>query len=212
MANANTPIGLKPVRTNTAAGWDGSANLYYIPSTDTHAYRIGDAVVSVAGGDTLTGAPAVTLAGTRNAAMTTGSLRGAIIGIGTAAGTAGMAVPLAADPNALGIVSIPATKTQNYFVWVTDDPGQVYEIQADSIASTAFNKNCPLFVANDPSVPTFNSASYAQGSQAATTQALPLKILGAPFRPDNDLTSPGTHARIFVMINQHELAGNTAGV
>lgn len=46
MANANTPIGLKPVRTNTAAGWDGSANLYYIPSTDTNAYRIGDAVVS----------------------------------------------------------------------------------------------------------------------------------------------------------------------
>lgn len=212
MANANTPVGLKPVRTVTGASWNGEATLYYIPSTDTAAYRIGDAVVSAAGGDVLTGASAVTLAGTRNAAMTSGNLRGAIVGIGIAAGNAGMAVPLAADPNALGTISIPATKTQNYFVWVADDPNIVFEMQTDTIANTAFNKNCPLFVANDPSAPTFNSASYAQGSAANTTQALPLKIIGAPFRQDNDLSSPGTYARIYVIINQHELAGNTAGV
>lgn len=213
MANLNAPFGLKPVRSLMADKWNGACTMYYIPSTDTHAYFVGDVVVSAAAGDTVSGASAVELFGTRNAASTSGTPRGVIVGIGTNAGNSGASAPLGADPNALSTISIPATKTQNYFVWVCDDPTTVFEAQTDTIASTAFNKNCPLFVATAPSAPIFNSASYAQGSAADTTQALPLKILGGVNRQDNDLSSPGTVAKIYVMFNQHELGGpNTAGV
>lgn len=213
MANVNAAFGLRPVRNLTAAMWDAAVTEYFIPQADTNAYFIGDVVVSAAGGDVTTGISAVTLFGSRNAASTTGTPRGVIVGIGTRGGTAGFAAPLMADANSLSTISIPATKTQDYFVQVCDDPQTVFEAQTDTIASTAFNKNCPLFVATAPSVPVFNSASYAQGSAAATTQALPLKIVGGPYRPDNDLTSPGTNAKIYVIFNQHELGGpNTAGV
>lgn len=213
MANTNAPFGLRPVRTLQGSPWNGAATMYYIPSTDTAAYRVGDVVKSAANGDLISGASAVTLYGTRDAASTSGAVRGVIVGIGTYAGNSGASAPLAADPDALGTISIPATKTKNYFVWVCDDPSTVFEAQTDTIAATAFNKNCPLYVASDPSVPLFDSASYAKGSAANTTQALPLKIIGAPSRPDNDLTSPGTYAKVYVIFNQHELGGpNTAGI
>lgn len=213
MANLNAPYGLRPVRSLVSGPWNGAATMYYIPSTDPNAYRVGDVVKSLADGDLINGASGVTLYGTRNAASSSGAVRGVIVGIGTNAGNSGLSAPLGADPDALGIVSIPATKTKNYFVYVADDPNLVFLGQTDTIAASAFNKNAPLFVANDPSVPLFNSASYVQGSAANTTQALPLKIMGAPCQPDNDLTSPGTYAEVYVIFNQHELGGpNTAGV
>ncbi|MBK7424878.1 MAG: hypothetical protein IPJ48_18360 [Propionivibrio sp.] len=110
---------------------------------------------------------------------TSGASRGVIVGFGTNAGNAYAAAPLGADPDGLGITQIPATKTKAYFVWVCDDPTTVFEAQADTIAATAFNKNCPLYVGAAPASPIFNSLSYAQGSAANTTQALPLKIVGA---------------------------------
>jgi hypothetical protein len=213
MANTNAAFGLRPVRNVSAAMWDAAVTEYLIPQADTNAYFIGDTVQSAANGDPILGLSAVILYGSRNAASTTGAARGVIMGIGTKGGTAGFSAPLMADANALSTISIPATKTQDYIVQVCDDPQTVFEAQVDSIAVTAFNKNCPLFVATAPGVPVFNSASYAQGSAAATTQALPLKIIGAPYRPDNDLTAPGTFAKVYVIFNQHELGGpNTAGV
>lgn len=212
MANVNAPFGLKPALTGAGNPWNGQARMYYIPSTDNAAYYIGDVVVSAAGGDTLTGASAVTLFGTRNAASTTGAPRGVIVGIGTAVSTPGGNLPGAFDPNNLAQTFIPASKSYAYYVWVCDDPDTIFEAQADSIASTAFNKNAPLFVANAPTAPVNQSVSYVQGSSAATTQALPLKIVGAPMRPDNDLTGSGTYAKVYVRFNQHELLGNTAGV
>lgn len=212
MANVNAPFGLKPVKQLDGSPWNSAVNLYYVPSSDTNAYYLGDTVKSAAAGSTLNGASAVTLFGTRNAASTTGAVRGVIVGIGTAVSTPAGAYPGAFDPDNLNILYIPATKTKDYYVWVVDSPSVIFEAQTDTIASTAFNKNAPLFVANAPTAPVNKSASYVQGSAAATTQALPLRIIGAPFRPDNELDSPGTNAKVFVLFNQHELYGNTAGV
>lgn len=213
MANRNAPQGLRPVKHIGGSEWNSQANLYFIPSTDTNAYFVGDAVVSVANGDVNSGASAVTLFGTRGAASTTGNIRGVIVGVGTAVPTPGGSSPQAFDPTNLNITYIPATKDKNYFVWVVDDPSVVFEAQTNTIANTAFNKNAPLFVGALPTAPaTVQSTSYVQGSAAATTQALPLKIVGAPYRIDNELASPGTNAKVYVVINQHELAGNTAGV
>lgn len=212
MANTNAPFGLKPVKHLNGSAWNQSVNLYYIPSSDTNAYYFGDTVKSAADGNVQNGASAVTLYGARNAASTTGAVRGVVVGIGTAVSTPGGASAQAFDPDNLNTMFIPATKTKDYYVWVVDSPDVVFEAQTDTIANTAFNKNAPLFVATAPTAPANQSASYVQGSAAATTQALPLRIIGAPARPDNELDSPGTNAKVFVCFNQHELFGNTAGV
>lgn len=208
----NNPVGLKPVKQINGSSWTETVNLYYIPQADTQAYYIGDTVRSAAGGNVFTGAPAVTLFGTRNTAATAGSARGVIVGLGTAPATPGGASPQAFDPDNLAAVFIPATKTKDYYVWVVDSPDVIFEAQTDTIAVTAFNKNAPLFVANAPTAPANQSASFVQGSAAAVTQTLPLRIIGAPFRPDNDLTAPGTFCAVYVTFNQHELYGNTVGV
>lgn len=214
MANTNAPFGLKPVKHLDGSPWNSVANLYFIDSTDTAAYYIGDVVKSASGvaGDTLTGAPAVTLAGTRGQALTSGNVRGVVVGIGTAPNTPGGAFPQAFNPDNLAITYIPASKTQDYYVWVVDDPSVVFEAQTDSLTSAPYNQNAPLFVAAAPTAPVNQSKSYVQGSAAGTTQALPLRLLGGVWRSDNDLTGTAQYAKLLVKINQHELSNNTAGV
>lgn len=214
MANTNAPFGLKPVKHIDGSAWNGQVNLYFIDSTDTAAYYVGDAVKSASGvaGDTLTGAPAVTLYGTRNAASTSGAMRGVVVGLGTSVGNSGGSFPQPYDPSNLSITYIPATKAQDYYVWVVDDPSVVFEAQTDTLASAPYNQNAPLFVANAPTAPKVYSDSYVQGSAVATTQAFPLKLLGAPWREGNDLTGTAANAKLYVKINQHELADNRAGV
>jgi hypothetical protein len=212
MPNISAPFGLKPVKQINGSSWNTAVNMYFIPQADTNAYYIGDVVRSAAGGDFTTGAPAVTLFGTRNAASTTGAARGVIVGLGSSVASPGGNSPQAFDPDNLNVLFIPATKTKNYYVWVVDSPSVIFEAQADSIIAANFGKNAPLFVANAPVAPVNQSISFVQGSAAAVTQALPLKIIGGPARTDNELDPPGTFGRVWVLINQHELAGNTVGV
>lgn len=214
MANTNAPFGLKPVKHLNGSPWNGQVNMYFIDSADTAAYYFGDAVKSASGvaGDITTGAPAVTLYGTRNAASTTGAIRGVIVGIGSSVQSPGGSSPQAFDPNNLEAMFIPATKTKDYYVWVVDSPDVVFEAQTDTLASAPYNQNAPLFVANAPTAPMNQSASYVQGSAVATTQALPLRILGGVNRSDNDLSGTAANAKLLVKINQHELADNRAGV
>lgn len=207
MANANQPFGLRPYRSN------GQINVYRIPSTDTLVYHVGDVVKSAAGGDLVSGCSDVILFGTRGATATSGNTRGAIVGIGTRAGTAGQSAVAGFDPTNLEAMSIPATKTKDYFVLVDDSPDTIFEAQTlDTIAASAFNKNTGLAVGAAPSAGQVVSNTTVSGSTATTTITLPIKIIGAPDQPDNDLTAPGTYSRILVMLNTHELSGNTVGV
>jgi hypothetical protein len=221
MSNTNAPFGLRPSHYVNGSPWNGKAVRYYVPSTDPNAFYIGDVVSSAANGSLLNGSPAVTLtchtANTRGAAWTTGDTanplaRGVMVGFGSALATPQGTMAMNADPRNLDILYVPATKAYDYYLWVVDDPEVIFEVQTNTIANTAFNKNCPLYVAAAPTAPVVHSASYAQGGSAATGAGYPLKIMGAPNRPDNSLASPGTYATIFVKINLHELAGATAGV
>lgn len=215
MANTNAPQGLKPVKHLSGAAWNQQANLYFVDVNDTNAYYLGDCVQSASGvaGDTLTGAPAVTLYGTRNAASASGAIRGVVVGVGTAVNTPGGAFPQQFNPTNLDIIYIPTTKTQAYYVWVVDDPSVIFEAQTDTLASAPYNYNAKLFVANAPTAPVNQSQSYVQGSTAASgNTAYPLKLLGAPWRADNDLTGTAQYAKLYVKINNHELANASAGV
>src|ERR1035437_6651642 len=112
MANLNKPSGLALVRYLVGNAGYGQMNTYFIPSSDTNAYAIGDPVATLTNAADANGVSAVTLgvAGDGHA------LRGVIFGMGGVVdGAPGF------DPAALGTTIIPATKTYGYYVMVVDD-------------------------------------------------------------------------------------------
>lgn len=211
MANAAAPFGLRPSHTVSGAPFNGQTRMYRIPSTDAVAYSIGDVVTEVAGGDVKTGVSDVAIFGTRGVTATSGNARGVIVGFASSAGSGG-GQPVGGDPDNLGLMIIPATKSKDYYVYVCDDPHMIYEAQTNTIASSAFNKNTGLAVGAAPTATSPNCKTIIDGASATTTAALPIKIVGAPERIDNDLTAPGTNAWIWVMLNTSSAGGATAGV
>lgn len=211
MANAAAPFGLRPSHTVSGAPFNGQTRMYRIPSTDAVAYSIGDVVTEVAGGDVKTGVSDVAIFGTRGATATSGNARGVIVGFASSAGSGG-GQPVGGDPDNLGLMIIPATKSKDYYVYVCDDPNMIYEAQTNTIASSAFSKNTGLAVGAAPTATSPNCKTIIDGASATTTAALPIKIVGAPERIDNDLTAPGTNAWIWVMLNTSSAGGATAGV
>jgi hypothetical protein len=202
MANIIGSRGFVPSRYLTGNAWSGASNMYYIPSTDSNQYGVGDAVKSAAGGDA-NGIPQITKA------AGTDTVRGVIVGVLPANPSAQSLVATSLD---LTVQNIPASKTKDYYVLVADDGDLLFELQDDGAAAltaTACNKNASFNVTN-PTAPSQNSASTLSAASVATTQALNLKLIGLVQKPNN---SYGVYATWLVRFNQHELNGsNTAGV
>lgn len=195
MANPNKPAGLQPVQYLNGSPWNGQARTYYIPSTDTNAYAIGDPVVSVAGGDS-NGVQQVTLA----TAGAGNPLRGVVVGTGTKEW-------LMADPSNLDSIIIPATKLKAYYVMVVDDPQVLFQIQEGNTTTylTAANigQNANLFAGTNNG---FVSGWTLNNSGVANTANFQLKIMGLRRTIDNTF---GQYAQWLVRINNHELANQT---
>lgn len=206
MANVTKPSGLSPVRYLNGASWNGALNLYYIPSTDTNAYAMGDPVTTLTNAASAAGVSAVTLA----TAGTSNVLRGVLV-------TAGGVVDSGpfVDPANLNTIIIPATKTQNYWVGVVDDPMVIFEIQEFSgSGSTNFTaadigKGCNLKSGtNNGFVSGWTLDDTAAASTASTRQ---VRLLGIKRTPAGD-NAFGAFCKFLVLLNQHELKAATAGV
>ena len=172
--------------------------IYYIASTDTSAYYIGDTVYTIDGGDA-NGTPAIAKCASGD------TPRGTVTGV------------LLANPNNpsiqgvnldLTITSVPAAKAQAYYVFVNDDPDQAYLIQGDSttFATTDLNKNASYTVAA-PSTGAQLSATVLTGTTTSSTAVL--KIVGIEPVPGNTL---GQYTRFIVLFNQAELLRPAAGI
>lgn len=189
MSNPNRPVGLAPVKHLNGMTWNGQVNMYVILSTNNSIFGVGSIVKSFAGGDA-NGVPALALAAASDVC------RGVIVAV----------VPLqATDP----VGPIPATKTRDYYVLVCDDPTVIFEAQFDNTSAFAtanLNNNANFTVVAPSGISPF-AGTVLTG--AATTQALPIKLLGKVQRPDVDLSA---NTRMLCMFNQHELMGNTAGL
>jgi hypothetical protein len=198
MANLNAPFGFSAIIYGTGSPGNQQQRVYYIPSTDTSAYYIGDVVKTVDGGDA-SGTPAVTKC------VSGDTPRGVMSSI------------LINNPNNpsiqgtnldLTVTSIPASKSQAYYILVNDDPDQVYVIQGDSttFATTDVNKNATYTVAA-PSQPNQQSATVLTGTTTSSTAVL--KIVGIEPIPGNAL---GPYVRFLVMFNNAELLRPSAGI
>lgn len=202
MANVIRPQGLQPVKSITGAPYNGQGNMYWIPSTDTSQFSIGDLVQTIANADA-NGVPGVS-----KCATSATRIRGVIVGV--------YVVPPNGLPTLQGttlpleVVNIPATKTKDYYVLVVDDPQILFAVQDDgttTLGATAANKNINFTVTNGAPY----SATVLTNSTVNTTITLPLRIVGLlQSQANNSLATP--YATWLVKINQHDLEGNTVGI
>lgn len=226
MANPAAPHGLNPVAYLNGAPWSGKANLYHIQSTDTLAYYIGDimqAVTATANGSTIgsdangvpncTGFPlatSVTAYGASGSAGV-GAFIGPIIGVQVAPIGVGVGPTQGQNIN-LNVLSVPAVKTHDYYVWIADDPNLIFEIQGSaSLAATAAN----AVDANATFLPTAPATAFGPVSATVvdsfvTAAAAPLKVVSIPYRVN---VAFGVNMPLLVKFNTHfmNVASGTTG-
>lgn len=213
MANPLAPHGLNPVGTLDGNPWNGKANLYHIPSSDGLAYYIGDIVKSASTGSDVNGVPDVTRAanGANGATNATVKNRGVIVGIQVSPVGVGAQNLTAANAVNLNQTFVPATKANDYYVLVADDPNLLFEVMGNNTVTVTAGATIGL------------NATYIQGTPVAgdvvsrtvvdltttvpaTTNTFPLKIVQLPYRPNVDFTA---NTPLLVTFNTHELKGDT---
>jgi hypothetical protein len=214
MANPLQPHGLQPVQTQDGNPYTGKATLYHIPASDaTFSYYVGDIVSLAATGSDINGVPDITLTGTRGATYA-GALPlpvGAIVGIQVAPIGVGAG---ASQGNAVNLNTqfVPINKAQDYDVLVADDPSLIFEIMLNNTATVTPAATVGMNVGFIPTIPAnVNgplSATVASVSNIGTSNALPLKVMGLPYRPNVGFTA---NVPLFVTFNVHQYGKPTPG-
>ena len=193
MGNIDRPRGFKPVRHLNGNPWNGMATMYYVPSSDSTALFIGDAVKSGGSADASGKYPTVTQAAAGN------TIRGVVIGFSDQP-------YVAVDTSDLNRKYRPAS-TEMY-VLVVDDPDVIYEIQEDN-DSNDINADM-IGLATDIVVGSGDTANGMSGieldSSDTGTAAGQCKLLRVTNRDDNAL---GTHCKFDVLIVEHEMRSST---
>lgn len=193
MANDNKPYGARPVRHLTGAPYNGQANEYYIPSTDSTATFVGD-FVKLAGSCAADGTPTIAQAAAGDALL-------------------GVVVGFRPDPTNLTL-SYRAASTNRYAL-VADSPDIIFEIQEDSAGAALVAADVGAngdIVVGTGSTTTGASAMQLDSSDVHTnasgTGSAQLRVLRLVKRDDNAI---GDYAKWEVLINEHQLK-STAGV
>lgn len=189
MSNTNRPAGLKPVKHLNGSPWNGQANVYYIPATDSTAVFVGDGVKSAGAADVTGKYPTVAQAAAGDA------LRGVVIGFGE--------VPqIMINPTNPDRVNRPADTAM--YVLVVDDPNVIFEIQEDGVGGTIAAASVGL--STDLVVGAGNDVNGKSGmeldSSGVTASAATCKILRVVNREDNAL---GANCKWEVLVVEHEM-------
>lgn len=203
MANVNSAMGLQPIMHLNGSSWNGVLNTYYVPSTDTNQYNIGDVVQSVAADDGR-GIPQVVKV-TSAGGSTLGVFMG-IAPIGIANGT----------PN-LDLTGIPASKSQGYYVLICDGADVVYECQngaGTTLTASYLGYNINLKINTAPTTQNALSSITIDETTVATTSTLNCRLLRLSPRPQAGgvQNTYGAYAKWQVYINNHERAVGVTGV
>jgi len=200
MANVDTPRGLKPVRYVSGAPYNGAANLYYMPASDTNAAGYLGALVKPAGSADANGVPSVT------ANVATGN---PVIGV-----IVGVEPLLGAGANGRDSTNYRVNSTERY-VWVADDPNLLFEVQEDgeggALAATNLWMSADLTGFTSGSASTGLSAIEIDSNTATSSGdgTEDVVIVGFAQRPDNELGSQW--GKFLVRLNNHFFVDGAAG-
>lgn len=206
MASVSRLNGLKPVKFRTGAPYNGSASLYFVPASNADVIMVGDMVKLAGDGRSPTGVPTVA----RHAAGATEAAVGVVVGIlFTGVGDL-QNIPPVSDLN----TPVYRRASTDRYLLVADDPSLIFEAQFSAAASftTADVGLNAAPRATAGSTTTGSSGFDVDNATKATTATLPLKIVGFPSRPDNNVGD--AFISVYVSINNHQLASGTgtAGV
>jgi len=186
MANTDRPNGLRPVRHLNGSPWNGAVRRCYVPSSDSTAIFVGDAVVSAGSADA-DGVPSVAQA------TAGGAIRGVVTGI---------------EVSGTDLETLYRAASTERYVYVCEDPDVVFEVQDDSVggdlAAANVGNNADIVVGSGDT--TSGASGMELDASTAATTAATLNILALVQRPDNEI---GTNARWEVMVNEHELKSTT---
>jgi len=206
MANTNKVNGFRPVRYKHGGPWTGKATAYVIPAADTVATFVGDLVKLASALDESTGLATVAQAAASDAVV------GVVVGIEPSQGTS-----LGGDFMSTGSLALDApiyrVASTRRVVYVADDPNLVFESQEDGDTDPLEEEDVNMnvdFIVGSGSTTTGNSGMQLDSSSHATTNTLPLKLVGVVRRPDNEWVTNGqSYTRWLVTINNHQLVSAT---
>lgn len=204
MASVSRVNGFRPVKFITGAPYNGSANLYFIPSTDATAVNVGDLVKLAGDSRSPTGVATVT----RVAAVTD-----PVVGVVTGIIFSGVGDVANVPPVTNLDVPVARAASTNRYVLVADDPTLVFEAQT----SGATFATADVGLNASPTIGAGSTTSGASGmtidlSTKATTATLVLKLFGFPSRPDNNIGDAFTSAYVLLNNHQYKAGTGTAGV
>lgn len=180
MASVSRINGFRPVKTITGAPYNGQANLYFVPSSDSTVIMVGDAVKLAGDARAATGAPTVTRAGATDTPV------GIVVGI-LFTGVGDLTnIPPVVDLN----TPVYRRASTDRYLLVSDDPNLIYEVQyaGTSVSAATITANVGQngqFITTAGNTTSGASGMQLDSSGLATTATLPLKIVGFPNRPDN---------------------------
>lgn len=185
MANVSRINGFVPVRNLNGAPANLALTTYFVPASDATALYVGDCV-KLSGASDVNGVPAVTKAAIGDAIV----------------GTVVEVYPDLANLNTPQFRPASAAR----YIWVADDPNTIYQAQISGtvdVADVGLNAN---FADAGGSAFTGLSGQTLNGATKATTATLTFKILKFVQSPENE---PGAFAKVYVKINNHQLASGT---
>jgi hypothetical protein len=186
MANADVAKGLTPVSYLSGAPYNGAANIYYVPASDSTAIYLGD-MVKLGGTADTAGVPSVTKAASTNAVV------GVVVGV----------VPVTRSST-----TYRAASSERYLA-VADDPALVFEIQtSDTLAAADIGQNANLTGTSGSTI-TGKSTMELDVSSKGTTATLDFQILRLSPRTDNTV---GLNSDVLVRLNNHQFVDGTTGV
>ena len=213
MANTNKINGFSPVGYLNGAAYSGQARMYAVPTSDTTAsYAIGDIVQSAPGSDA-NGLPYVIKVPAANASSFVAL--GVVVGISVAdAGVSLVGTSLSLENTYIVSGSRSATR----YVYVADDPNLLFEVSAGTtatnitLAKMRYNTGIGSWYSAADQTYAISQNTYLAPSSpysniilssatVATTNTLPIQMLGLSQKPDNAI---GAYARILCRFNNHE--------
>lgn len=205
MASVSRINGFRPVKYLDGKPYTGQANIYFVPSSNSDVIMVGDVVKLAGDSRSPTGVQTVA----RHAGGATEAAVGVVIGILFSGMGDSQNVPPVTDLN----TPVYRRASTDRYLLVADDPNTVFEAQTSGATFAAADVGLNAA----PAVTAGSTTSGASGmtidlSTKAATATLPLKLVGFPYRPDNNIGDSYTNA--YVVINNHQYKGSTgtAGV
>lgn len=194
MASVSRINGFRPVKSITGAPYNGQANVYFVPSSDSTVIMVGDAVKILGDARAATGVATVTRCGATDIPV------GVVVGILFSGVGDANNMPPVTDLN----TPVYRRASTDRYLLVADDPNLIYEVQyaGTSVAAATITANVGQngqFTTTAGSTTSGSSGMQLDSTGLATTATLPLKIVGFPNRPDN---IPGdTYFNYYVKLN-----------